>query len=270
MTALAVIILLGLSALGLAFFVGRKLFLSWKQPYKRASDSLHRLPHTSVPFLQEFSQHPEFRRWLHQKGRQETGALAALFCAADERMREYVLAALPKQDQKRLHHTVKHKKSFSKEELERTALVVRSYLDEEYRSPAKKPDLDFYSLYFYEEYGETLQYIAKQQRLVNPALQETITGMVASVLQSIPFYRERRLYEQQHKLEMFLTKDLPDMLGLVAQLSPAQRRDKEQELASFLIKFQKEIEESENSMYINLGRALDIKMRAAEEKLHKN
>ena len=46
------------------------------------------------------------------------------------------------------------------------------------------------------------------------------------------------MFEQQHKLETFLMKDLIAMLSLVVQLPPSQRPEKE-ELKIYLQNFQK-------------------------------
>ncbi len=42
------------------------------------------------------------------------------------------------------------------------------------------------------------------------------------------------MFEQQHKLETFLMKDLTAMLSLVVQLPPSQRPEKEEELKIYL------------------------------------
>ena len=47
------------------------------------------------------------------------------------------------------------------------------------------------------------------------------------------------MFEQQHKLETFLMKDLTTMLSLVVQLPPSQRPEKEEELKIYLENFQK-------------------------------
>jgi hypothetical protein len=60
------------------------------------------------------------------------------------------------------------------------------------------------------------------------------------------------------------------MLSLISQLPPAQRHEKEEELAAFLKEFQQEAEEAENSMYSSVEHALNVKMRAAKEKFYTN
>ncbi len=47
------------------------------------------------------------------------------------------------------------------------------------------------------------------------------------------------MFEQQHKLETFLMKDLTAMLSLVVQLPPSQRPEKEEELKIYLENFKK-------------------------------
>jgi hypothetical protein len=270
LTVLGILLLLGLGTMVALFFVGRRLYLSWRKPYKRAIDSLQRLSHTSLPFLQEFTHHPLFRQWLRAEGKRDMQALTVLFCATDNSTKGYILSSLPKYEQKKLHTRIKQKRNFTKEDVERTVATVRSYMDNEYHHPAKKLDLSFYSLYFYEDYRDALSYIQNCKKLVNPTLQDTIDDIVVSVLHSIPYYRSRRMYEQQHKFETFLTKDLPDMIELISQLPPSQRQEKEKELGLFLKEFQLEFEEAENSMYSSVENALNVKMRAAKEKFHKN
>lgn len=270
LTVLGILLLLGLGTVTGLFFVGRKLYLSWRKPYKRAIDSLSRMSHTSVPFLQEFTHHPLFRQWLRVNGKQDLQALTVLFCATDNSTKGYILSSLPQHEQKKLHMKIKQKKSFTAEDVEKAVSKVRGYIENEYQHPTKKLDLSFYTLYFHEDYAEALKYIQNYKKSVNPLLQETIDDIATAVLHSIPYYRSRRMYEQQHKFEMFLTKDLPDMLGLISQLPPPQRQEKEKELAVFLKQFQQEFEEAENSMYLSVENALQVKMRAAKEKFYKN
>ncbi|GAA3331792.1 hypothetical protein GCM10020331_089760 [Ectobacillus funiculus] len=95
-------------------------------------------------------------------------------------------------------------------------------------------------------------------------MQEAITDIAASVLSGIPYYKERRMYEQQHKFEVFfLTKDLPDMLTLISNLPPAQRKEKEQELTVYLQEFQEEI----NSSHAALEQELKVKNACGEGKV---
>jgi hypothetical protein len=268
--ALGFLLLSGLGVIAALFFLGRRLFLSWKNPYKRATDSLQRLSHTSVPFLKEFTHHPLFYQWLRTEGKQNQAVLPVLFCAADEHTREHIFSLLPKHEQRNLHIALKKKRGFTDEDINQTVMNVRRYMEQEYQHPEKQLDLSFYTLYFYDEYSTALTYIQNYKKSVNPALRGTIDNIVTSVLHSIPYYRERRMYEEKHKFEMFLTKDLPEMLSLISQLPPAQRHEKEEELAAFLKEFQQEAEEAENSMYSSVEHALNVKMRAAKEKFYTN
>lgn len=47
------------------------------------------------------------------------------------------------------------------------------------------------------------------------------------------------MFEQQHKLETFLMKDLIAMLSLVVQLPPSQRPEKRRRIENLLTKFPK-------------------------------
>lgn len=260
------LLLFGLSAAAFLLFIGRRLFLSWKEPYKRATESLMRLSGPSLSFLQEFSQHPSLYQWIRNEANREPAALSALFCAADDSTRDRILASLTKQEQKRLRTALKRKKKFLPQELDDAKSTVRRYMEKEYQNPLRKSSLSFYKLYFYEEYGQALQHIEHYKKAVNPVMQEAIIDIAASVLSSIPYYKERRMYEQQHKFEVFLTKDLPDMLTLISNLPPAQRKEKEQELTAYLQEFQEEI----NGSHAALEQELNVKMRAAKEKFQAN
>ncbi|MFX3624452.1 MAG: DUF3974 domain-containing protein [Ectobacillus sp.] len=267
---LGFIVLFGIGAAIALFFLGRKLFLSWRKPYKKANDSLQRLAHAAHPFLDEFTRHPLFRQWLRTDARQELPVLTVLFCAADQQTKNYILSSLPKYEQKRLHATVKQKRKFTNEDVNYAVSAVRAYMDDEYHHPGKKHDLSFYKLYFYDDYAQAISYIENRKRAVTPALGKTIDDIIALVLQNIPYYRERRMYEQTHKFEMLLTKDLPEMLELISQLPPAKRQEKENELALYLADFRQELEEAENSMYSSVNHALNVKMRATKEKFYTN
>ena len=260
------LLLLGLGTAAFLVFIGKRMFLSWKEPYKRATESLMRLSGPSLSFLQEFSQQPSLYQWVRNEANREPAALYALFCAADDSAKDRIFASLTKPEQKRLRTALKRKKKFSQQELDDAKYTVRRYMEKEYQNPLRKSSLSFYKLYFYEEYGQALQHIEHYKKAVNPVMQEAITDIAASVLSSIPYYKERRMYEQQHKFEVFLTKDLPDMLTLISNLPPAQRKEKEQELTVYLQEFQEEI----NSSHAALEQELNVKMRAAKEKFHAN
>lgn len=262
--ALGGLLLLGVASAAFVLLIGRRLFILWKEPYKRATDSLRRLSGPSLSFLKEFSQQPLLYQWLRNEAMREPTTLQILFCAADAGAREHILASLSKQEQKQLHIAVKKKKKISPQELEGAKAALRRYLEKEYRNPLSSSSLSFYKLYFYEEYGQALQHIEQYKKALDPALQEAITDIAASALRSLPYYKERRMYEQQHKLEVVLTKDLPEMLTLISSLPSVQRREKEQELTAVL----QELKEEINGAYSALEHELNVKMRAAKEKFH--
>ena len=74
---------------------------SWTKPYKRAQDSLDKISNKSIPFLQEFTQHPLFYRRIRTEGKKEQNTLNTLFCASGQRTREQVFSMLPKEKQKK-------------------------------------------------------------------------------------------------------------------------------------------------------------------------
>ncbi|MFC5773963.1 DUF3974 domain-containing protein [Ectobacillus antri] len=262
------VLLLGTGAV--VVIAGRRLYVSWKQPYKRAVDSMEKLSHKSIPFLQDFTHHASFRRWLREEGRSDIEALSVLFCATDHSTKGFILDALPRHEQKRLHIKIKQKKNFAKEDIDFTAVKIREYMEQAYQQADQTLDMSFYTLYFHEEYGETLKYIQNASRTVHAELRETIQVVVTAVLRNIPYYRTRRLYEQQHKYESFIMKDLPEMLEIITQLPPSQRPPKEEELTSYLQKFYDEFLTEESMMYKNLDSALQVKMQATKEKFFKN
>ena len=57
---LGTLLLIAFTVVVLVVYFGRKLYFSWTKPYKRAHDSLDKLSNKSLPFLQEFTQHPLF------------------------------------------------------------------------------------------------------------------------------------------------------------------------------------------------------------------
>lgn len=263
---LGIVVLFGLGAATALFLIGRRVLLSWKKPYKRAMDSFGRLSGQSLSFLREFSRQPLLYQWLYSEAVREPAAVVALFCAADDAAKERILALLSKQEQKKLHAMVKKKKKFTMQELDDARNAVKRYMEAEYRNPLRKLSLSFYKLYFYEEYASALQYIDDYKKAVSPVLQEAIESIVVSVLRSIPYYKERRMYEQQHKFEVFVTKDVPDMLTLISSIPPMQRREKEKELTVFLQEFQKDMDGAHTAVEHDLN----VKMRAAKEKFHTN
>ncbi|WP_416828932.1 DUF3974 domain-containing protein [Ectobacillus polymachus] len=265
-----ILVAIGLTTVIVLVFLGRRLYYSWKKPYKRATESLVRVSNQSYPFLNEFSRSALFRQWMRTDGMQDVGTLTVLFSASDDVTKGYIISSLSKEEQKRLHSTVRHKRSFTKEDVDQTVSKLHDYMEEEYYHPTKKHDLSFYRLFFFDEYAEVLSQIGHYKKVVNITLQHTIDEIVTSVMQSIPYYRANKMYEQQHKYEMFLTKDLPNMLELISQLPPSQRLGKEQELAVFLKEFQEALKQAEMSIYESVEDALHVKIRTAREKLYQN
>ncbi|MEI4803757.1 DUF3974 domain-containing protein [Bacillus sp. NPDC077411] len=263
---IGIVLLIGLTAVILLAYFGRKFYVSWKKPYKRATDSMERLSHSTVPFLQEFTQHPLFYRWIRKEGSGSQKAFTVLFCTTNERTKEQVFSMLPKEKQKKLHYTVKTTKQITSEDMEMTTMKVKEFLKRELQQPSKPTDFSFYKLYFYDRYPDALKHIEMYKRSVNPSLQRSIDDVTISVLQAIPYYQENRMFEQQHKLETFLMKDLVDMLSLIAQIPPAQRSEKEEELTIYLKGFQKEMETVERNIRNAVDHDLQVKMRAAKEK----
>ncbi|YAR63623.1 DUF3974 domain-containing protein [Bacillus cytotoxicus] len=49
------LLLIGFTIVVLLVYFGRKRYLSWAKPYKRAHESIEKLSNKSTPFLQEFT-----------------------------------------------------------------------------------------------------------------------------------------------------------------------------------------------------------------------
>ena len=75
---LGTLLLIAFTVVVLVVYFGRKLYFSWTKPYKRAHDSLDKLSNKSLPFLQEFTQHPLFYRWIRTEGKKEQHTLNTL------------------------------------------------------------------------------------------------------------------------------------------------------------------------------------------------
>ena len=84
------LLLIAFTVVVLVVYFGRKLYFSWTKPYKRAQDSIEKLSNKSTPFLQEFTQHPLFYRWIRTEGKKEQNTLNTLFCSSGQRTREQV------------------------------------------------------------------------------------------------------------------------------------------------------------------------------------
>ncbi|MDH2888325.1 DUF3974 domain-containing protein [Bacillus cytotoxicus] len=260
------LLLIGFTIVVLLVYFGRKLYLSWAKPYKRAHESIEKLSNKSTPFLQEFTQHPLFYRWIRTEGKKEQKAFNTLFCVANQRTREQVFSMLPKDRQKKVHSMAKSTKKITNEDMGIAVMKVKEFLRQEAQQSIKPTDLSFYQLYFYDCYPDALKTIQAYKRSITPSLQRTVDEITISVLQALPYYQEQRMFEQQHKLETFLMKDLIDMLSLVAQLPPSQRLEKEEELKMYLQNFQKEMEAVERDIRDSIDYDLNVKMRAATEK----
>ncbi|MDH2880360.1 DUF3974 domain-containing protein [Bacillus cytotoxicus] len=260
------LLLIGFTIVVLLVYFGRKLYLSWAKPYKRAHESIEKLSNKSTPFLQEFTQHPLFYRWIRTEGKKEQKAFNTLFCVANQRTREQVFSMLPKDRQKKVHSMAKSTKKITNEDMDIAVMKVKEFLRQEAQQSIKPTDLSFYQLYFYDCYPDALKTIQAYKRSITPSLQRTVDEITISVLQALPYYQEQRMFEQQHKLETFLMKDLIDMLSLVAQLPPSQRLEKEEELKMYLQNFRKEMEAVERDIRDSIDYDLNVKMRAATEK----
>ena len=130
-------------------------------------------------------------------------------------------------------------KKLTNEDIDVAAMKVKDFLRQEAQQTVKPTDLSFYKLYFYDRYPDALNTIQAYKRSINPSLQRTVDDITISVLNALPYYQEQRMFEQQHKLETFLMKDLTAMLSLVVQLPPSQRPEKEEELKIYLENFKK-------------------------------
>ena len=130
-------------------------------------------------------------------------------------------------------------KKLTNEDIDIATMKVKDFLRQESQQTVKPTDLSFYKLYFYDRYPDALNTIQAYKRSINPSLQRTVDDITISVLNALPYYQEQRMFEQQHKLETFLMKDLTAMLSLVVQLPPSQRPEKEEELKILLAKFPK-------------------------------
>jgi hypothetical protein len=173
---------------------------------------------------------------------------------------------LPKEKQKKVHVMAKTTKKLTNEDIDVAAMKVKDFLRQETQQTVKPSDLSFYKLYFYDRYPDALNTIQTYKRSINPSLQRTVDDITISVLNALPYYQEQRMYEQQHKLETFLMKDLTAMLSLVVQLPPSQRPEKEEELKVYLQNFKKEMEVVERDIRDSIDHDLNVKMRAATEK----
>ncbi|WP_459503198.1 DUF3974 domain-containing protein [Bacillus sp. C1] len=261
-----ILLLLGFTLIVLLVYFGRKFYLSWTKPYKRAHESIGKLSNKSTPFLQEFTQHPLFYRWIRTEGKKEQKVLNTLFCTANQRSREQVFSMLPKDKQKKVHAMAKTTKKVTNEDIDVAAIKIKDFLRQESQQASGSTDLSFYKLYFYDRYPDALNDIQAYKRSVNPSLQRMVDEITISVLHALPYYQEQRMFEQQHKLETFLMKDLIAMLSLVTQLPPSQRPEKEEELQVYLQNFQKEMEAVERDIRDSIDHDLNVKMRAATEK----
>lgn len=77
---LGTLLLIAFTVVVLVVYFGRKLYFSWTKPYKRAHDSLEKLSNKSLPFLQEFTQHPLFYRWIRTEEKRATYIKHSFLC----------------------------------------------------------------------------------------------------------------------------------------------------------------------------------------------
>jgi hypothetical protein len=267
---LGFLFVLGVVAVIAVAVIGRKFYLSWKKPYKDAVQSFDRLPAPSRSFIETFVQHATFGEWFKRYGRNELDTLAVAYCASDERKRMKMMERLPKETKRKLHQHLKQTKQVTPEVVIEASNVFKSYMRQELENPHHSVDMDFYALYFHEEYGPALTTIQHNIKYVNATLRGKIEKVVAVILRSIPYYKERRMYEQTHKLETVLMKDLPDMLQILSQFSPSQRMEKESELEVYLQEFSKEVQQAEDKINADIEQQLVIKMKATTEKFRTN
>jgi hypothetical protein len=263
---LGVLFVLGIVSVVTVALVGRKLYVSWKKPYKDALQSFDQLPIRSRSFIEAFVEHPIFGEWFKRNGRNQLDTLAVAYCASDERKRMKIMERLPKETKRRLHQHLKQMKQITQEDAMETANVFKEYMQKGLENPTKNIDMDFYTLYFHDEYAPALKIIQQNIRYVNATLRDKIEQVVSTILRSVPYYKERRMYEQTHKLETVLMKDLPGMLQILSQFSPSQRLEKESELEAYLQEFSKDLQQTEDKINADIEQQLVVKMRATTEK----
>ena len=169
---LGTLLLIAFTVVVLVVYFGRKLYFSWTKPYKRAQDSLDKISNKSITFLQEFTQHPLFYRWIRTEGKKEQNTLNTLFCASGQRTREQVFSMLPKEKQKKVHVMAKTTKKLTNEDIDVAAMKVKDFLRQEAQQTVKPTDLSFYKLYFYDRYPDALNTIQAYKRSINPSLQK--------------------------------------------------------------------------------------------------
>lgn len=97
---LGTLLLIAFTVVVLVVYFGRKLYFHGRNR-TRAQDSIEKLSNKSTPFLQEFTQHPLFYRWIRTEGKKEQHTLNTLFCTSSQRTREQVFSMLPKEKQKK-------------------------------------------------------------------------------------------------------------------------------------------------------------------------
>ena len=104
------IVLIAFTVVVLVVYFGRKLYFSWTKPYKRAHDSLDKLSNKSLPFLQEFTQHPLFYRWIRTEGKRTTYIKYAFLCIRSTYERASILNVTERKTEK-VHVMAKRRKS---------------------------------------------------------------------------------------------------------------------------------------------------------------
>ena len=107
---LGTLFLIAFTVVVLVVYFGRKLYFSWTKPYKRAHDSLDKLSNKSLPFLQEFTQHPLFYRWIRTEGKRTTYIKHAFLCIGSTYERTSILNVTERKTEK-VHVMAKTTKS---------------------------------------------------------------------------------------------------------------------------------------------------------------
>ena len=143
-----------------------------QKPYKRAHDSLDKLSNKSLPFLQEFTQHPLFYRWIRTEGKRTTYIKYAFLCIRSTYERASILNVTERKTEK-VHVMAKTTKKLTNEDIDVAAMKVKIFKTETQQT-VKPTDLSFYKLYFYDRYPDALNTIQAYKRSINPSLQKQL------------------------------------------------------------------------------------------------
>ena len=107
---LGTLLLIAFTVVVLVVYFGRKLYFSWTKPYKRAHDSLEKLSNKSLPFLQEFTQHPLFYRWIRTEGKRATYIKHSFLCIEPTYERASILNVTERKTEK--VHVINNEKTY--------------------------------------------------------------------------------------------------------------------------------------------------------------